>query len=162
MIASGAYGVFAYLRYPRLMSENMSGSSAAGLKKEMADLDVRIARLTQRLPDSFAEAARSSLDNTKIGGGFFTLLGGSSAGCGSARGRDMAKAQADQLSDPGQMTVATEFVSSLSRKAEIASRLRKDLSYKALMDVWLWLHVPLTLGLIASLAAHVLIVFFYW
>ena len=49
IIASGAYGVFAYLRYPRLMSENMSGSSAAGLKKEMADLDVRIARLTQRL-----------------------------------------------------------------------------------------------------------------
>lgn len=162
VIASGAYGVFAYLRYPRLMSENMSGASAAGLKKEMTDLDARIARLTQRLPDSFAEAARSSLDNTRIGGGFFALLGGSSAGCGSARGRDAARAQAAQLTDPGQMTVATEFVSSLSRKAEIASRLRKDLSYKALMDVWLWLHVPLTLGLIASLAAHVLIVFFYW
>ena len=54
------------------------------------------------------------------------------------------------------------MVATLSRKAEIAARLRRDLGYKAAMDVWLWLHVPMTLGLIASLAAHVLIVFFYW
>ena len=77
-------------------------------------------------------------------------------------GRDLAREQADQLSNPEQQSVATEMVATLSRKAEIASKLRKDLSYKALMDVWLWLHVPLTLGLIASLAAHVFIVFFYW
>ena len=162
VIVSGAYGVFAYVRYPRLMSDNMSGASSAGLRKELADLDVRLARLTQRLPDSFAEAARLSLDNTKIGGGFFKLLGGSSKGCGSARGRDLAREQAAALTDSGQQTVATEMVATLSRKAEIAARLRRDLGYKAAMDVWLWLHVPMTLGLIASLAAHVLIVFFYW
>lgn len=162
VIASGAYGVIAYVRYPRMMSENMSGASVSALQKEMADLDVRLARLTQRLPDSFAEAARISLDRTTIGGGFFTLLGGSSRGCGSARGRDLAREQADKLTDPGQQTVATEMVATLSRKAEIASRLRRDLSYKALMDVWLWLHVPLTMALIATLAIHVVIVFFYW
>lgn len=162
VIVSGAYGVFAYLRYPRKMSENLAGQSAAALTKEMDDLDVRLARLTQRLPDSFAAAARESIDRTKIGGGFFALLSGSSRRCGSARGRDMAKSEADALTDPAEMTVATEMVATLSRKAEIASRLRRDLSYKAAMDVWLWLHVPVTLGLIASLTAHVLIVFFYW
>ncbi|MEL6794315.1 MAG: hypothetical protein AAFP78_12720, partial [Pseudomonadota bacterium] len=70
--------------------------------------------------------------------------------------------QAALLTDPDQQTVATEMVATLSRKADIAARLRRDLSFKAAMDVWLWLHVPMTLGLIASLAAHVLIVFFYW
>ena len=74
----------------------------------------------------------------------------------------MASSQAETLTDPGQQTSATEMVAALSRKAEIASRLRRDLSYKAIMDVWLWLHVPMTLALIAALAAHVLIVFFYW
>ncbi|MEM7544368.1 MAG: hypothetical protein AAF367_02445 [Pseudomonadota bacterium] len=162
VILSGAFGVFAYLRYPRMMSENLAGQSASALRKELDDLDVRLARLTQRLPDDFAAAARESLHKTKIGGGFFSLLGGSSRRCGSAKGRDMARSQADGLTDPAEMTVATEMVATLSRKAEIASRLRRDLSYKALMDVWLWLHVPITLGLIASLAAHVLIVFFYW
>ena len=30
------------------------------------------------------------------------------------------------------------------------------------MDVWLFVHVPLTFGLLASLTAHVVSVFFYW
>ncbi len=162
VILSGAFGVIAYLRYPRMMSENLAGQSVAGLRKEMEDLDVRLARLTQRLPDDFAAAARDSLDNTRIGGGFMALLSGSSARCGSARGRELARQKADELMNPALQSVATEMVATLSRKAEIASRLRRDLSYKAVMDVWLWLHVPMTLGLIASLAAHVLIVFFYW
>lgn len=162
VILSGGFGVFAYLRYPRMMSDNLAGQSAAALRKELEDLDVRLARLTQKLPDDFAAAARESLDNTKIGGGFFRLLGGSSARCGSARGRDIARQKADELTNAAAQSDATEMVATLSRKAEIASRLRRDLSYKAMMDVWLWLHVPMTLGLIASLAAHVLIVFFYW
>ena len=162
VILSGGFGVFAYLRYPAKMSENLVGQSTSAMRKEMQDLDVRIARLTQRLPDSFAEAARMSLDQTKIGGGFMTLLSGSSKSCGSAKAVALASSQAEALTDAGQQTSATEMVAALSRKAEIASRLRRDLSYKAIMDIWLWLHVPLTLGLIASLAAHVLIVFFYW
>lgn len=162
VIVSGGYGVFAYLRYPRLMSENLVGQSTTAMKKEMSDLDVRLSRLSQRLPDSFAGAARDSMENTRIGGGFFKLLSGSSRACGSARGREVAKAEAEKLTDPAQRTTAIEMVAALSRKAEIASRLRKDLRFKALMDVWLWLHVPMTLALIASLAAHVLIVFFYW
>lgn len=162
VILSGGYGVFAYLRYPRRMSENMSGESAAALRAEMGELDARIARLTQRLPDSFAEAARLSLERTTIGGGLFTLLGGSSARCGSARARDLARAEADELTEPFTQSTATEMVAALSRKAEVAARLRRDLKYKARMDVWLWLHVPLTIGLVAALAVHVFIVFFYW
>lgn len=162
VILSGTYGVIAYARYPHLMTENLSGHSIAELRKEMADIDVRLARLTQKLPDAFAEAARMSLENTKIGGGFFKLLSGSSDDCGSAKARDLASEKALDLEDPEQQKAATEMVSALARKAEIAERLRRDLSYKAAMDVWLWLHVPLTIALIASLAAHVLIVFFYW
>ncbi|WP_340108808.1 hypothetical protein [Pikeienuella sp. HZG-20] len=162
VIISGAFGIFAYLRYPRAMSENMAGRSSALLRQELAELDTRIARLAQRLPDSFAEAARLSLEQTRIGGGFFRLLSGSSAGCGSAAARDAARAEAEALTRADQQASATEMLSALSRKAEVAARLRLDLSYKAMMDIWLWFHVPLTLGLIAALVAHVLIVFFYW
>lgn len=162
VILSGGYGVFSYLRYPRRMSENMSGRSAAALRAEMTDLDARIARLTQRLPDSFADAARLSLERTNVGGGLFTLLGGSSRRCATARAREMAREESEKLTEPFLQQTATEMVSALSRKAEIASRLRRDLAYKARMDVWLWLHVPLTIGLIATLVAHVFIVFFYW
>lgn len=162
VIISGVYGVLAYRRFPRLMTENMSGQSADAFRAEMVELDLRIARLTQRLPDSFAEAARLSIESTKIGGGFYTLLRAANRNCASRRARNMARAQAEELTEPQQQIIATEMVSALSRKAEIAARLRLDLAYKAAMDIWLWLHVPLSIGLIAALIAHVIIVFLYW
>ena len=161
VVLSGAFGVFAYVRYPRIMSENMSGASVEGLRRESAEIDLRLQRLAQRLPDAFAGAAQRALE-TRIGGGFFQLLSGSSRRCASAAALATARAEAESLSDTEQRTAATEMIAALSRKAEISARLRRDLSYKAVMDVWLWIHVPMTIGLIATLIAHVLIVFFYW
>ena len=161
VILSGGFGVFAYVRYPRLMSENMSGQSAESLRREGAEIDIRLQRLAQRLPDAFAGAAREALE-TRIGGGFFQLLSGSSRRCAAAAALAKARAEAERITDPEQQIAATEMIAALSRKAEISARLRRDLSFKALMDVWLWIHVPVTIGLIATLIAHVLIVFFYW
>ena len=161
VILSGGFGVFAYVRYPRLMSQNMSGQSAEGLRRESAEIDIRLQRLAQRLPDAFAAAAREALE-TRIGGGFFQLLSGSSRRCAAASALAKARAEAERITDPEQQNAATEMIAALSRKAEISARLRRDLSFKAMMDVWLWIHVPVTIGLIATLIAHVLIVFFYW
>ena len=33
---------------------------------------------------------------------------------------------------------------------------------RALLEIWLYVHVPLTVVLIAALIAHVVSVFFYW
>jgi hypothetical protein len=33
---------------------------------------------------------------------------------------------------------------------------------KALLDVWLFVHIPATIALLAALAAHVISVFYYW
>lgn len=162
VILSGMFGVFAYLRYPRMMSDNMAGHSASELRAEMGDIDAKLARLTQKLPDGFAEAVRLSLNETEIGGGVSRLLSGSSANCGSAKGRDLAQKEADKITDFSLQSTAVEMISALSRKAEIAAKLRRDLKFKAVMDVWLWIHVPATIALIASLSAHVFIVFFYW
>ncbi len=161
VILSGGFGVFAYVRYPRLMSQNMSGQSAEGLRRESAEIDIRLQRLAQRLPDAFAGAAREALE-TRIGGGFFQLLSGSSRRCAAASALAKARAEAERITDTEQQIAATEMIAALSRKAEISARLRRDLSFKAMMDVWLWIHVPVTIGLIATLIAHVLIVFFYW
>lgn len=162
VILSGVFGITVYAKYPSRMSENMKGASASMLRKEMGDIDARLARLVQRLPDSYADAARASLENTIIGGNFMRLLSGSNSSCGSAMGRDSARMAAKSLSDESQREASDEFVEALTRKAEIAATLRRDLKLKAVMDVWLFLHVPLTIGLIATLTAHVIIVFFFW
>jgi len=50
----------------------------------------------------------------------------------------------------------------LDEKAQLLTRARRDVSYKAMMDLWLYIHVPLSFALLAALLAHVLSVFFYW
>jgi hypothetical protein len=50
----------------------------------------------------------------------------------------------------------------LERKGAALDRIRQHLRIKALLEVWLYLHVPLTFALIAALAAHIFSVFFYW
>ena len=34
--------------------------------------------------------------------------------------------------------------------------------YKALLDIWLYVHVPLSFALLGALIAHIISVFFYW
>jgi hypothetical protein len=50
----------------------------------------------------------------------------------------------------------------LERKAAALARIRKQLRLKAMLEVWLYIHVPATFALIAALAAHIVSVFFYW
>jgi hypothetical protein len=48
----------------------------------------------------------------------------------------------------------------LSEKETLLARIRSDIRYKALMEIWLYLHVPLTFALIAALTAHIISIFY--
>jgi hypothetical protein len=48
-----------------------------------------------------------------------------------------------------------------ARRATLA-RLRDDLRLQAWVEVWLFVHVPVTFALLAALIAHVFSVFIYW
>ena len=42
------------------------------------------------------------------------------------------------------------------------TRVARDIQYQALMEIWLYVHVPLSFALLAALIGHVVSVFFYW
>lgn len=50
----------------------------------------------------------------------------------------------------------------LERKSAALQRIRRQMRLKALLEVWLYVHVPITFALIAALSVHILSVFFYW
>ena len=50
----------------------------------------------------------------------------------------------------------------VAEKSELLRRARRDLSIKARLELWLYLHVPLSLGSLGTLIAHVVSVFLYW
>jgi hypothetical protein len=50
----------------------------------------------------------------------------------------------------------------LERKQAMLGKLRRHLKLRALLEVWLYVHVPATVALLAALSAHIVSVFFYW
>jgi hypothetical protein len=54
VIASGFYGVYAYLRYPRLMTDNLGDDTLEMLLIKIADLDKQARQLALSLPDAIS------------------------------------------------------------------------------------------------------------
>lgn len=50
----------------------------------------------------------------------------------------------------------------ITRKRALVERVQRDIQYQARLSVWLYAHVPLTVGLLVALTIHVFSVFYYW
>ena len=48
------------------------------------------------------------------------------------------------------------------QKNELLQRVRRQMRLKATLDLWLYVHVPVSIALLAALTAHVVSVFIYW
>ena len=58
--------------------------------------------------------------------------------------------------------VFTVLRSLLGKRAAQIDQIRRQMQTKALLQIWLYVHVPLTIALLAALTAHVVSVFYYW
>lgn len=173
VVLSGIFGIYYYARTPRAMNSNVSAaivdkrhpdmSDTEQLEMDIREIDTRLERALQFLPDSFRDPIRLSLERTRIGGGFFSILSGSSRGCATARALDQVKAlQESRDADGSDAARIGEVVADLNRKTEVAACLRRDTRYRALLTLWLWIHVPVTVALLVTLISHITLVFFYW
>ena len=50
----------------------------------------------------------------------------------------------------------------LERKEAALAQARRHIRMKAQLELWLYIHVPVTLALLAALLAHIISVFLYW
>ena len=62
----------------------------------------------------------------------------------------------------GEINQVVELLKVLNERQTMLSRIQKDIRYHTLMKSWLFLHIPLSCGLLAAVIIHVLSVFFYW
>jgi hypothetical protein len=72
---------------------------------------------------------------------------------------------AGQLAEaqPGQQVARIrELMDLLGRRRQIVRRLNQDIQHRALLQIWLYFHVPLSIALLAALSAHIVAVFTYW
>ena len=74
------------------------------------------------------------------------------ADCGNRRA--LAKARRDPALE--------QVAGLLTRKEAALARARRHIRLRALLEVWLYVHVPATIALLVALTAHIVSVFFYW
>lgn len=161
VILSGVWGVVNYARLPAMMTRNRQSQTLTTLALEMLELDQQAADDALGLDDAFADEVRRSRTETRIGGSFWRQLSGRDPRCGTAQAIRNVRALIEGVPD-AQRDRASALLVNLQRKQELLTRARKDIRYKALMDLWLYVHVPLTFALLAALTAHVISVFYYW
>ena len=160
VIASGIWGVVNYARLPQRMTENRRGLTFKAMQQELAEIDRQCVTLANQLGEEYDAAVQLSRERSRLGGSAWRLLSGRDSRCGTVQALAMVEKLATERTGFGDKP--SVLVAALSRKAALLQRARRDLRYKALMDVWLHVHVPLSFALLAALIAHIVSVFYYW
>ncbi|MBM3505290.1 MAG: hypothetical protein FJX65_15625 [Alphaproteobacteria bacterium] len=161
VIVSGAFGLLVYLRVPALRTENRQNMSLDDMMALIAGLSKEIYQAASTLDDEVGQLVQEADQRTRIGGGFWRQLSGTDPHCATTRALNKVRARAEQFSG-ADADAARQLVTLLARKVELLARARRDVRHHALLKVWLYFHVPMTVGLIAALLIHIFVVFLYW
>lgn len=187
VIFSGFFGVFAYLRYPALMTRNRDNATRDAMIEEIAELDQAALQLADAVDPAIHAIVLRSIERTVLGGGVWAQLtardgsaealenlrqaasskekGGDKAAPAANRGQTMivmVDFLAGQTKSDKQSENLRKLIDLMTRKKVLAERVARDIQLQALMEIWLYVHVPLSIALLGALIAHVVSVLFYW
>jgi multisubunit Na+/H+ antiporter MnhB subunit len=179
VVISGSWGVYAYLRYPALMARERGEESREELLARVAELD----RLALSIGASAAPPVRDliadAIHRARLGGGWWAQLCGRDAST-LLLAPTGYEGHATLVRNPGQRALIAQLAWHQStsqcaaaqltvhklleisgEKAVALRRLQRDVQLQGLLQFWLYLHLPLSFGLLAALAVHVFSVFYY-
>ena len=181
VIASGGYGLYSYLRFPRLLVNNRGEDSMDARLQELARLDAAALETAGECDESVHAGVTSAIERTAVGASFMDQLLARDRSRVTLAADPNAPEQTRQLANADQQAIMAfltrripdtsrrgeaenlrNLLAAFGRRAEILRRVRRELSLQLRLKLWLCFHIPLTVGLIVALSAHVVSVFFYW
>ena len=186
VIGSGIYGLVFYLRYPQKLARNRLNASRQKLFAELSELNEQGIALANQCHVNVRTAVDTAIARTSIGGGLWdqltgrdrssvVLLRAKDDGDNQNRQQTKAIANTDQATiidyvakciprarKKGESTNLQELLNIVCRRQAVTRQIREDIKLQSRLKVWLWVHVPATMGLLAALSIHIVSVFFYW
>lgn len=177
VMLSGVYGVYVYMKYPLRLSDNRDGANRAELLDQLDDIDRRSARLAQSLPERFGEMIASGISRTQLGSTLWQRLRGRDnsqvvlardggtrvvSNAGQEAALDWLADEQSRCSDAADAADIGELSALLRNKRRLLKKIGADLRLQATVEIWLYVHVPLTAALLTALAVHIVTVFLYW
>ncbi len=157
VIITGIYGVIVYATLPSTLSSNRKELTRAQMLDTLTALDRQLESAAQPLDRSQSDLVISALGQDVFYGGALARLTGAYPGCATNR----ALKNFPEAGDPAGG--AEERVRTLlTKRSDQLGQIRRHLRLRALLEVWLFIHIPATIALLAALLAHVVSVFYYW
>jgi len=183
VIVSGMVGVYCYLHFPRVMTDESGESTAESLIRQIQEIDRQALMLASEIDPETHDKVIKSIRRSAIGGNALQLLfarGKTRAVEGLKLAQEKSARVSEQDGDQSgstMMFMASNIASGrldkgdamrrlsdllIGQKTVLVKQLRRNLQIQAFMDIWLYFHVPLSFALLAALTAHIISVFFYW
>jgi len=153
VILTGIWGVVVYATLPASLSANRKEMTRAQMLDALTAIDRQLENAAQPLGRGEADLVIAALAQDTFHGGALARLTGSYPRCATAR----------SLQGMGGASEATtRVITLLEKRRDQLDQIRGALRIRALLEIWLFIHIPLTIALIAALTAHVVSVFYYW
>lgn len=157
VILSGLCGVVAYATLPAALSNNRDEMTQMQMLEAIQAFDRQLHSAAQPLTPADSAIVLAALDQSPFAGNIASRISGRFAGCATAAAHRTLAA-----STSSEAEARAKVIGLLGQKEAALARLRTHLRIRALLEIWLYVHVPLTFALIAALSAHIISVFFYW
>lgn len=159
VIASGVWGISVYASLPSALSANREELTQEQMIEGIRAVDRQLHDAAQPLGREQSDLVIAALEDDPFAAGLWARLSGTYRNCPTARAIErLSLAEAEGI---GGASVGQVEKLLIRRKAQL-DRLRRQMRLKALLEAWLFIHVPLTVALLAALTAHIVSVFYYW
>jgi hypothetical protein len=177
---SGCWGVYAYVRYPGLMTRQRGNVRRKELLQQIEELDQRslgLATVSTRVDTLITDSIRrTDLGNPNFRAQLsgrdrsYLMIGGESpsqpAHLVPNFGNHALLEQLAELrlaaTDESTRATLQSLLEVAGGKAALLLRLRRETKLAAMLRIWLFIHVPVCCALLVALLTHVLTVFLYW
>lgn len=155
VILSGIYGIVVYANLPASLSNNRREMTQGQMLEALAAIDRQLESTAQPLGRAKADLVISTLEQDPFSFGVWTRLSGNYRNC-------RTDAALEEFVE-GRGDAYHEKVGSLLRKRKAQlDQIRRHMRIKAMLEIWLYVHVPVTIALLGALTAHIISVFYYW
>lgn len=156
VIASGVYGIVVYAMLPTALSNNRREMTRREMVEALAAIDRQLEQAAQPLGRDEADRVIAALEQDPFRYGVVTRLSGHYRDCRT----EAANAAFAGIANRSE---AEERVRALlGRRMAQLQQVRRQMRLKAMLEVWLYVHVPATIALLGALTAHIVSVFYYW